>query len=197
MGLAAHGASGVLWHEIDNSETFPVKGISAIVFSWFFSPILSGIVSALFFMATRAIILRQDNAYERSFFFLPFLVLFCVFIMAFYVLDKGVEQQWEYLTDHLDRSAWIAAIIAAVAAIGAVYFAFRLKKGLDAEHANKEAAAVDAEKNGGVVAKGTLTCQTSCDLNLTCCPPAEATYKLATGFFIVHSDRASQSVSLT
>lgn len=97
MALVAYGGDAVNWHEIDEEEKFPVKGISSVVISWIFSPIASGVVAVVFFLAARTFILRAENSYDRTFYFLPLLVFFCIFINAFYVLDKGINKQYASL----------------------------------------------------------------------------------------------------
>ena len=156
MALVAYGKDAVVWHDIDEDEKFPVVGISSVVISWFFSPIASGIVAAFFFLGARTAILRSERSYDRTFYFLPLLVFICIFINAFYVLDKGINKQWEWIKDHTERSAWIAAVIAAVSFVVTIFISILLKKRLDADHSDKQAAAEDAEKNGGVVEKGVL-----------------------------------------
>ena len=64
-----------------------------MVVSWVVSPVLSGIVAVIFFGFARTFILRHANSYDRSFLFLPALVWICVFINAFFVLDKGIDKQ--------------------------------------------------------------------------------------------------------
>jgi phosphate/sulfate permease len=94
MGLVTYGSKAVKWHEtVDKPHSFPMEGVSAVVLSWIVSPLLSGIVSVAFFWFARTFILRSDDSYSRSFYFLPMLVFVCVFINAFYVLDKGVASQ--------------------------------------------------------------------------------------------------------
>ena len=93
MGVVAHGDKAVTWHEIDDSGKFPIKGVSAVVISWIVSPVLSGVVAAIFFGFARTFILRHDNSYDRAFWFLPGLMFICTFIYAFYVLDKGIDKQ--------------------------------------------------------------------------------------------------------
>ena len=87
-GLVAGGKDTVIWYEIDNTQDFPLGGIAAIVVSWVFSPVVSGIVAAIFFLITRTLILRSEHSYDRAYAFLPVLVFLCFFINAFYVLDK-------------------------------------------------------------------------------------------------------------
>lgn len=75
-----------------------MKGISSVVISWIFSPVASGVVAVVFFLAARTFILRAENSYDRTFYFLPLLVFFCIFINAFYVLDKGINKQYDSQT---------------------------------------------------------------------------------------------------
>eukprot|EP00892_Ulva_mutabilis_P005853 jgi/Ulvmu1/363/UM001_0370.1 len=146
MALVAYGGDAVKWHDIDESETFPVKGISSVVISWIFSPVASGIVAVFFFLIARTFILRADNSYDRTFVFLPVLVFICIFINAFYVLDKGINKQWKWIKDHTERSAWIAAVVGAVALVISAFVSFWIKKRLHSQEV--------AKKEGGDVEKG-------------------------------------------
>jgi solute carrier family 20 (sodium-dependent phosphate transporter) len=92
-GLVAGGGDVVIWSEVDHSKDFPLKGISAIVISWVFSPVVSGIIAAIFFLITRTFILRSKNSYSRAYNFLPVLVFICIFVNMYYILDKGVSKQ--------------------------------------------------------------------------------------------------------
>lgn len=93
MGLVAYGSEAVKWHDIDKTAKFPIKGVSAVVISWVVSPVMSGFVGAGFFLFARTFILRSEDSYNRTFWFLPGLVCICTFINAFYVLDKGINKQ--------------------------------------------------------------------------------------------------------
>ncbi|CAM9492948.1 unnamed protein product, partial [Choristocarpus tenellus] len=73
MALTYRGSDCVVWHEA--TDVFPfVKGISAIVVSWFISPIFSAVLTALLFLIVRTLVLRPENSYNRAFFFYPLLV---------------------------------------------------------------------------------------------------------------------------
>jgi phosphate/sulfate permease len=146
VGLVAGGRKCVLWHTIDKKETFPIKGISAVVLSWVFSPLFSGIVAAGFFWLTRTFILRSPNSFDRTYIYLPFLVGFCVFINSFYVLDKGINKQWKYIKDRTDRSAWIAAILAVGCTIIAAVVSFGLRKRVVNALEHADGADKDVEK---------------------------------------------------
>lgn len=109
FALAAKGKDAVIWAEIDEDEIFPLQGVAAVVISWIFSPVCSGIVSAFFFFVVRATVLRAKNSFKLAWFALPVFVGLTFFINAFYVLDKGVSKQWEDSTTA--KSAWIGALI--------------------------------------------------------------------------------------
>lgn len=147
FALVSKGSDAVIWHDIDNSKDFPIKGISAVVISWIFSPVASGIVAAFFFFVVRAAILRHESSFDRAFLFFPILVLICVFINAFYVLDKGIAKQWDALTT--EQSAWIAAIIGVVSCLIAIGVAIWLKGRTTAKLAERAKNAEDAEKGLG------------------------------------------------
>ena len=97
MALVAYGGKAVVWYAYDEDEVFPIKGITSVVISWVFSPVASGIVAALFFGVARTFILRAEDSYRKTFYFLPVLVGIAAFINSFYVLDKGITKQWEWL----------------------------------------------------------------------------------------------------
>lgn len=74
MAMAYRGADCVVWYE--ESDTFPfLEGISAIVASWVLSPVFSGILAVILFWTVREFVLRSDNAYSRSFWVYPILVM--------------------------------------------------------------------------------------------------------------------------
>lgn len=91
VGFAlVESGDAVIWH--DDKDDFPYfSGISSVVASWFISPILSGILAALLFFVVRALILRSQHSYERSFLFFPILVFLTVFINVLFILTKGAK----------------------------------------------------------------------------------------------------------
>jgi phosphate/sulfate permease len=83
MALVAVGSDCVVWNA--PSDEFPfVKGVTSIVLSWVFSPVLSGVVSMLAFLFVRKFILRSEHSVERAFLFFPLLVAFTVCMCCFY-----------------------------------------------------------------------------------------------------------------
>jgi len=78
-----------------------------IVFSWFFSPILSGLVAILLYTMIKSAILKSDNPPSRTLLFYPILVSFCVIIVVFYTIYKGTPQ-----LGLKDTEFWVACVIA-------------------------------------------------------------------------------------
>ncbi|CAM9650153.1 unnamed protein product, partial [Ectocarpus fasciculatus] len=74
MTVAYAGSGCVVWCQA--SDSFPyVTGVAAIAVSWVLSPILSGVASLLVFLTVRAFVLRSPNAFGRSFWVFPVLVM--------------------------------------------------------------------------------------------------------------------------
>jgi len=117
--LASAGPSAVQWARTapripGETRPFPpVKGVVPIVLSWFFSPILTALASALIFTLCRALVLRRKAAFKLSFLLLPALVMLTVFINTFFVLVKGAGKTLKSTTGWSDtKKAWVAAAIA-------------------------------------------------------------------------------------
>ena len=116
MTIALRGANSVIWFkEADATSPIP-GGFLSIVVSWFLSPLLSAITSAILFLIVRTI-LRSKNGFENSVRTYPIMVFFCVMIVAVYMLTKGITSQSANL-DKLedDQKFGIACAIAAVCA---------------------------------------------------------------------------------
>ena len=115
FSLAFNGQSGVLWIVSDPTSIPPYKGVVPIVIAWFFAPIATGFCSASMYTITRYLVLRNEHSYERSFYMLPFFVVFCGWINIYFVFVKGAKKtfavssgsEW---TD--DKAAWVAFVIA-------------------------------------------------------------------------------------
>lgn len=88
MTVVAHGPGCVVWYE--SATAFPyVKGVGAIVLSWFLSPLLSSAAAAALYTTVRAAVLRAPDSFERAFRVYPLLVGFTVAINAFFMIYKG------------------------------------------------------------------------------------------------------------
>ena len=94
----------------------PYKGVLIIVLSWFFSPTLTGIASAIIFSLCRALVLRSPHAYKRSFYVLPPMAFLTFWVNIYFVFTKGAAkvlsndaESWTPV-----RASWIAAAAAGV-----------------------------------------------------------------------------------
>lgn len=80
----------MIWSE--SKDDFPFfTGVTAIVASWFISPVLSGICAATLFLIVRYFVLRRENAFDRAFIVYPILVFLTVLINSFFILFKGAS----------------------------------------------------------------------------------------------------------
>jgi sodium-dependent phosphate transporter len=92
----------------------PYKGVLIIVLSWFFSPVLTGVASSIIFLLSRTFVLRNVNAYKRSFLVLPPMAFLTFWVNIYFVFTKGAAKVlsrdasgWTAV-----RAAWIAAACA-------------------------------------------------------------------------------------
>eukprot|EP00798_Chlamydomonas_sp_ICE-L_P004400 gene4400-14525_t len=125
---------GVLWNV--EKGNFPYsKGFLPVVLSWFFSPLIGGILSAIFFSASKYIILRRENSSKWAIWSLPFLLFLTFFINLMFVLAKGAssrmkaswpcskkEGMFGLMYDDCSEMYSAAAWIAAAAATGVAVF---------------------------------------------------------------------------
>jgi len=90
MTMVARGSSCVIWYE--KTSQFPyVKGVVAIIVSWFLSPIISALFAALLFVILRNFVLRSTNSFKRMHYVFPVLVA-CTFIVnTFFIVYKGAK----------------------------------------------------------------------------------------------------------
>jgi sodium-dependent phosphate transporter len=109
--LVAVGSDCVVW--AGRQDGFPfVRGVSAIVMSWVFSPVLSGALGALIYFITRRFVLRVPNSTERALLTYPILVAFCVCICVFYITTKGarsINALWDFDSEGERASSHAAA----------------------------------------------------------------------------------------
>ncbi|XP_037569449.1 sodium-dependent phosphate transporter 2 isoform X1 [Dermacentor silvarum] len=78
FSLVARGLRGIRWWELGK-----------IVLSWFISPVLSGIVSAVLYMLIQFLILRKEKPLEPGLRSLPFFYGFTLFVNVFSVVHDG------------------------------------------------------------------------------------------------------------
>ncbi len=91
FSLVYGGWNGVLWHQ--ETGTFPyTKGFLPVVLSWFFSPIVGGILASIIFALNRTCILRRKAATTLAIWSVPILVFVTVYINLLFVLAKVRRQ---------------------------------------------------------------------------------------------------------
>ncbi|WIA18477.1 hypothetical protein OEZ85_009933 [Tetradesmus obliquus] len=116
FALVYGGGSAVQWATPDPTQFPPYKGVVPIIMSWFFSPVLTGLASALIFSVIRALVMRRKNAADLVFWVLPPAVFITLFINVFFVFTKGAAKtlgnEWP-----ASKSAWVAACVAAGTAV--------------------------------------------------------------------------------
>ncbi|KAG1660288.1 hypothetical protein FOA52_006755 [Chlamydomonas sp. UWO 241] len=165
MGFAMvfGGINGVIWSKEKGDFPF-LSGFLPIILSWFFSPLIGGILAAIFFNVCRIFILRSNNSTNRAIWAIPLLVLFTLFINILFVLVKGAAQdlqkKWpckngtgykgmpiKDCSDHFKNSCWIAAAVAGgVAIVSGLIFVPLLKRKMRREAEDEELALENGDK---------------------------------------------------
>lgn len=91
MSMVARGASSVAWGK-DMDPTFPwFTGVSKIVASWIFSPILSAIAAAGLFVLIRGTVLRTKQPVRNSLIAFPIVVGATISLNIYLLLIKGTS----------------------------------------------------------------------------------------------------------
>ncbi|KAG1676249.1 hypothetical protein FOA52_006467 [Chlamydomonas sp. UWO 241] len=163
FALVFGGFNGVVWSK--EKGDFPyLSGFLPIVLSWFFSPIIGGLLAAIFFNICRIFILRSENSTNRAIWAIPLLVAFALFINVLFVLVKGakadLQKRWpckkatgykghpiKDCSDHFINSCWISAAAACgTAVICGLVFIPLLKRKMRREAEAEELALESGEK---------------------------------------------------
>lgn len=66
------------------------QGVSSILLSWVFSPVLTGGLSFLLFGLLRTLVLRSPRAYHRAYYVLPLFVFITTFVIRCLVWDGSI-----------------------------------------------------------------------------------------------------------
>ncbi len=94
FSLVYGGWDGVVWHK--EKGDFPyTSGFLPVVLSWFFSPIIGGVLSSIIFYLNRLLILRRNNSANLAIWSLPVLLLITIFVNLLFVLAKGAKQDMQ------------------------------------------------------------------------------------------------------
>ncbi|KAG5506222.1 hypothetical protein JIQ42_07836 [Leishmania sp. Namibia] len=137
FALVYGGSDTVSWAK--RKDEFPFfNGVAPIVASWFISPVLTGIVSALIYSLVRFLVLRPKNCVKRAIYTLPIIVTVAFFLEAFFVLFKGASKRLKW---SVNKAAWVAACIGAGAGVLSCAFIPLLKRLVARDEARALAAA--------------------------------------------------------
>uniref|UniRef100_A0A0G4HJQ5 Phosphate transporter n=1 Tax=Chromera velia CCMP2878 TaxID=1169474 RepID=A0A0G4HJQ5_9ALVE len=144
--LVAGGPGAVNWPTI-------IK----IIVSWFTSPVISGLLTALLFFFVRMFLLRHRNSFERTCLFYPVLVGVTVAINVFFVIFKGMKRTIKRLVKQtgMPFPIWAGVLLSlgvgALAGLG-IHFLLvpalrrRLDKWEREEEAKRQTREIDLEK---------------------------------------------------
>ena len=93
MSLVARGASSVNWGARTTDEFPWLTGVSNIILSWVFSPVLSGAVAALLFVLVRGTVLRTENPFRNALVAFPIIVGCTITVNIYFILVKGTSSR--------------------------------------------------------------------------------------------------------
>jgi len=90
MAWTLGGSNCVIWYQPLN--TFPyIGGVSAIILSWVFSPVLSGIIASGMYYTIRSVVLRHNYESQRIYILYPVLVGSTITLNIFFIIYKGAN----------------------------------------------------------------------------------------------------------
>ena len=107
FSLVYKGVDGVIWTK--PIADFPYSsGFVPIVISWFTSPVISGLLAALFYLSLKYTVLKNPRFVPYIPFLLPPLVGITVFVEALFVLSKGAKSKLDW---PFETIAWVSVCI--------------------------------------------------------------------------------------
>jgi len=127
FSLVYKGVDGVVWTK--SIPDFPfVGGFVPIAISWVTSPVITGIISMIFYSSIRYFIIKTNNSVQRSIYFLPAVVFSTIFIESIFVLSKGAGSK---ITWDMGQTVWVSACIGVGASLLSAALIPSLKKKID------------------------------------------------------------------
>ena len=127
FSLVYKGVDGVVWTK--SIPDFPfVGGFVPIAISWVTSPVITGIISMIFYSSIRYFIIKTNNSVQRSIYFLPSVVFSTVFIESIFVLSKGAGSK---ITWDMGQTVWVSACIGVGASLLSMALIPTLKKKIE------------------------------------------------------------------
>ncbi|PVZ97165.1 hypothetical protein BB558_006888, partial [Smittium angustum] len=120
MGIAAYGWNAVVWG---------YNGVGKIITSWFISPVMSGLVSAILFLITKYLVLERENSFEKGLKAIPFYIFLAFFINLTFIISKGAPGSTVAAKMSFGKACWISACAAAgIAALSYIFYASWLRR---------------------------------------------------------------------
>merc|ERR1712087_622870 len=148
MTIVAKGSGCVVrLKETDADSLYIPKGVVGIVLSWIFSPLLSAVFAVLLFLVVRTAILRRSGSFGKAVTFYPILIVFAVWINAFFVISKGIKKKicpdWDpFLCDGKDVKGWeamgVGLAIGVVCGVCSIPLVAKIKGYVEAEFEARE-----------------------------------------------------------
>lgn len=127
FSLVYKGVDGVVWTK--SIPDFPfVGGFVPIAISWVTSPVITGIISMIFYSSIRYFIIKTNNSVQRSIYFLPAVVFSTIFIESIFVLSKGAGSR---ITWDMGQTVWVSACIGIGASLLSTALIPSFKKKID------------------------------------------------------------------
>jgi len=127
FSLVYKGVDGVVWTK--SIPDFPfVGGFVPIAISWVTSPVITGIISMIFYSSIRYFIIKTNNSVQRSIYFLPAVVFSTIFIESIFVLSKGAGSK---ITWDMGQTVWVSACIGVGASLLSAALIPSLKKKIE------------------------------------------------------------------
>jgi sodium-dependent phosphate transporter len=107
FSLVYKGIDGVIWTK--PTTEFPyTTGFVPIVVSWVTSPLISAVLSSLFYLGLKYLVLKPKRSAERAIYLLPPMVFVTIFIEALFVLSKAAKSR---LSWPFEQTLWVSICI--------------------------------------------------------------------------------------
>ena len=138
MAWALGGSNCIIWYK--PLESFPyMGGVSGILLSWVFSPVLSGVLASIMFYMIRGIVMRHDYESYRIYIIYPVLVGSTMTLNTFFIIYKGAKGIGLHNTDII-ISLSVAFGVGLVSALGVIPFIPRLRNSINKKYELTERA---------------------------------------------------------
>ncbi|PVZ97221.1 hypothetical protein BB558_006746 [Smittium angustum] len=120
MGIAAYGWNAVVWG---------YNGVGKVITSWFVSPVVAAIISAMLFLLTKYLVLERENSFEKGLMAIPFFFFLTFFINLTFIISKGAPGSAAAANMPFTKACWISACAAAgIAALSYIFYASWLRR---------------------------------------------------------------------